>query len=282
MSQRIAIIDIGSNSIKMTISQKDGDKITTVDKFRETVRLGQGMSIDGKINADAIDKARASLLSLKDKALQTGCDTVLAIATAAVRRAKNKAEFVEMINQIGLDFRILSEWDEAYYGFKGIKAAIDIEDFVIIDVGGGSSEISLVRGGELLKSRSMPFGAVILTEIASEADMYDFAAKHIEETEFINDCTGLGIIGLGGTADAVCKMFDKEEISAEELAAGYEKIKSTPVEKRGEIEGVPNDRGDIILGGATIIKAFADKICAPTLRMCKSGIRDGILREGCK
>jgi len=80
----------------------------------------------------------------------------------------------------------------------------------------------------------------------------------------------------------VCKMFDKEEISAEELAAGYEKIKSTPVEKRGEIEGVPNDRGDIILGGATIIKAFADKICAPTLRMCKSGIRDGILREGCK
>lgn len=282
MSQRIAIIDIGSNSIKMTVSQKDGDKITTVEKFRETVRLGQGMSVSGEISCDAIERARASLISLKEKAEKAGSDKILAVATAAVRQAKNKDKFVDMINEVGIDFRILSEWDEAYYGFMGIRSAVELDDYAIIDVGGGSSEISLVRGGKLLESRSLSFGAVILTEIASEEDMYDFIMEHIDKISFIDECKGLGIIGLGGTADAACKMFDKDEISIDELNTGYEKVKNTPVQNRGAIDGVPDDRGDIILGGMTIIKAFADKIGAPTLRMCKSGIRDGILREGCK
>lgn len=280
MSLMVAIMDLGSNSVKMTISRVENSRAETVKKFRETVRLSEGMGKNNTISETASERALDAIEFLKNKAESYGCSYIHIVATAALRRAENKQNFIDSVSKLGLELRILTEEEEAYYGFLGVQTFTSLTDYVIMDVGGGSSEVSLIKNGTLQNTLSVPYGAVILSEKVAEENLEDFIRAELQKIDFINQCRNLKIIGLGGTADAACSVLDKTEITYSELIDVYEKIKNTPLPDRGNIHGVPSDRGDVILSGVTIIKAFAEMISAPALQMCKKGIRDGILKEG--
>ncbi len=275
-----AIIDLGSNSIRMSVYRISSDrKVREIKRVRETVRLSEGMGLENIITEKAMERTLETLSEFKAVAEKFLCSKIIAIATAAVRRAVNREDFLKRANQIGISFRVLSEEEEAYYGFLGVSSEIPFDSYVIIDVGGGSSEITLVKDRKMVNTKSIPFGSVVLTENFNEEIIYDFVMSKLQEVEFLKMAKNLNIVALGGTADIIAKSQEKKRFSRKLLNSFYEKVKNTPQKMRNTIKGIPADRGDIILAGATVIKALTDYIEAEEITACHAGIRTGILLE---
>ncbi len=280
MIPTIAIIDLGSNSIRMSVYRIDNSrKINEIKRVRETVRLSEGMGLENKITEKAMQRTLETLVGFKAIAEKFSCSKIIAIATAAVRRAVNREEFLNRANSEGVCFRVLSEEEEAYYGFLGVASKVSFEDYVVIDVGGGSSEITLVKNRKMIQTKSIPYGSVVLTENVSEESMYNFIMSQLQEVEFLQMAKKLNIVALGGTADIISKSQEKKRFSNKTLNSFYEKVANTSKKLRNTIKGIPADRGDIILAGITIIKALADYIETPEITVCNAGIRTGILLE---
>ena len=254
----VAIIDIGSNSVRMLV-EKDGK---TVKKFINTTRLAQGKK-DGflceKSSLRTLNGVKEFVLSAKDM----GADKIFAFATAAVRNSVNGEEFVRAVKEdCGIAIEVLSGEREGYIGAMG---ALKGEDGGVIDIGGGSTEIAVIRGKELVYSRSIPFGAVNVTEKFGE----DFKrAKEFLNTEVkkFGDVPKCEFKVIGGTATSLAAIILKlTEYSAEKVDGLYmsereinaltEELYSKTAEERKNYKSLQKERADIIQSGANILRA---------------------------
>lgn len=163
----LAIIDLGSNSIRMDIVEID-EKTGShryIERCRDMARLSEGMNLDGNLQPEAIDRTIAALSEFKKIMKENNTDDVITVATAAVRKAGNSQEFIKQVeDETGIIVRVIKGEQEAEYDFLGVTSSLDIEDCVIVDTGGGSTEIILVNDGEPLARTSIPVGAVNMTE----------------------------------------------------------------------------------------------------------------------
>ena len=176
----LAIIDIGSNSMKMVLAEvKKGHSFNIIDELKETVRLGEGMSIEKKLKQDRMDKAMQTLKMFKDLCDATNTEEIITVATAAVREAKNRQQFLERVEtEIGLDVKVLSGIDEGYYDYWGVANSIDKQDGLIMDIGGGSIELVWMKDREVKESTSLSFGALDITQ---NFNLYDSIDQQQEE-----------------------------------------------------------------------------------------------------
>lgn len=291
MSCCFAVIDLGSNSVRMSINciEPDGS-YKVIEKVRATVRLGEGMSRDNFLKDEAMKRVIETIKEFCELAKKHRCLSVAAIATAALRKAANKEEFLSRVKEeSGIEFEVISGEQEAYYSYLAVKETVGINDGVIFDTGGGSTEITLVKNGEVKHSVSLPLGAVMLTEQMhnrTNMHLYKYVTSYIGAIEWLDECQSLPLYGIGGSARAMAMLYKKRLLKTDELdglkipyssvAKIYQTLFNTPVEKRREIQGMDVSRADIILAGLTPVKVLMDMTGSNSVCICASGVKEGV------
>lgn len=285
---KVAVIDLGSNAVRMTLAEVYGKQVNIVKQLRENVRLSENMSGDNLLKEEPVKRTIVALENFVGTAKDFGAEKTVAVATAAMRKAKNKEVIINPLNEMGVSLEIIDGVKEAYYDYIGIMNKTDMTDFVIVDLGGASTEIILVKGGSFKGVTSLPCGAVTLTEKYgnNQIDMQMYVASKLNVVAFLNDATGLPVISLGGTARSFGqidlnseKIAPTHKISIERFEEIYEKLKGMSADEIRENTPVEPKRADIIFAGVSAIYTLATKISAPEIIVDKSGVMEGILYD---
>lgn len=292
---RVAIIDLGSNSIRMNVIDICDNNAVVLENIRRIVRLSEGMGEEKLIRQNAVDRTLAVLKDFKKIIDDMAVDEVRAIATAALRSAKNSELFTVPASEIGIEFEIISGEREAYYDYMGVVNTLPVSDCMIVDIGGASTELIYVKDGKNTEMVSIPMAAVNITEkyfsgtVADDKEL-DFAveqfADRLREVDWLKNVSYVNIVGIGGTIRALAKMQNiaDEEVHgftmSKELTFDkiYELVKM-PIEARASVDGIGNGRADIILGGVVPLLAIMDYINSPKLISCVSSLREGVMYD---
>ena len=172
---RYAVIDIGSNSVQLEISDVLDGMIQTIQFDRIITRLGTGLCKDNRITPSAMLKTEGAIVLQIEAAHQVSVEdkNFRLIATAALRRAENSSDLVDrVLTKCGKHIEIISPEQEAKYACKGVAYSCDTasQNIVVIDIGGGSTEITFATDGNITQTTSLPIGAVTLS---SQFDLHD-------------------------------------------------------------------------------------------------------------
>ncbi len=301
MGNKLAIIDLGSNSARMIIMKvyEDGS-YKMLDQVKEMVRLSEGMGETMTLRPRAIKRTIDGLRLFKKLIEIHEVDQVRLIATAAVRNAQNQQFFLEKVRtETGLEFQVITGEREAYYGYLGVINTIDIADCIIIDVGGASTELTLVENRRFKESISFPFGAVLLSEVFLEKDkispgklkkLEEYILEKLKTVPWLSKNSHLPVVGLGGTARTFGKI-DKNQIGfplsslhnyrlvAKEVYNIYSRVAKADLRQRRAITGINKERADIIVGGMVPIKMLMQYLKAKELIISGNGLREGVFFE---
>ncbi|PLX31875.1 MAG: hypothetical protein C0604_06185 [Clostridiales bacterium] len=298
--KKIAIVDLGSNSIHMNIMRiNEHGGYSVFDSAKETVRLSEGLQQDGILKKDPMDRAIKALRYFKRLAEVAEVVEIHVIATAAVRMAKNKEIFIGRVKEeVGFELKIVSGRSEAYYDYLAVVNSIEVEDCVIIDIGGASTEIVLVINRKLEESVSLPFGSVTLTEkfsgTESKKNRVKAACKHVrnqmDAIPWKSRLKGLRIIGLGGTIRAIGKIdrsFNKYPIknmhNYRMVHSELERVFSLVFKKEDEelryVEGLESRRAEVIALGMVPLRVLVGYTGAMGISISGQGLRDGFFYE---
>ncbi|MFN8465583.1 MAG: Ppx/GppA phosphatase family protein [Caldilineaceae bacterium] len=297
--QHVAIIDLGSNTARVVvISATPGYSYRLEDEIREVVRLRQGMTDEG-LAEDAVRRGFATLRLFKRFCDGVGANPIIATATSAVRDASNGAQFVERVqSELGLELRVLDGEREAYYGTIGALNDVALSDGAVVDIGGGSAQISLVRGRRYVRGQSAPIGALALTDRlvkhdpVSEAEFKAVRSeieRQLDKFEWLDSVRGQ-LVGLGGTIRTLARIeaerqeyplstlhgFQLTQVSVEESIGQF---RTLPLNKRLKVPGLRSDRADIILAGALVIQAIMARLKQDRLTVAVNGLREGLFYE---
>ena len=255
------VIDVGSNSVRLLISNRG----QTVFKFATITRLSLGMTKDKILNKHSIKRTIDALSFFKDKAInEFKVEKLFIFATAGVRYAKNKEEFLkEVKNNLGMDVDVVSGDIEAEIGALG---ALNGNDGGFIDVGGKSTEIVYVAGGKHVYTTSLNIGVVTLTEkFGQDVDkIKSYCSNFIKENVVKLPVKTDKFVCVGGTATTLAsisllikeydyKIVDGYVLSKEKSCDIINELKNIPVEDRLEKYCIQPGREDIILSGAILI-----------------------------
>lgn len=217
---RIAIIDLGSNSIRFIIISVSAKGIyQLIYQEKRSIRLAEGMSDDSPFLTDAAQNRAIDCLKVYAHLAKVHQVTkTLAVATAAVRTARNGSSFLKRVHSAAnIPMTIISGKQEAALGFSGVIHTIDTSEFLLFDLGGASIEISLVKNKKQLHSVSIPIGAVSLTEKFKSSGLLSAAEiKHIRS--YIKSKlqsipwlpkSPIPVIGIGGTIRNLAKIHQR-------------------------------------------------------------------------
>lgn len=303
--ENFAVIDLGSNSARMTITQINNDGTTqAIKQMKQYVRLSENMGPKKVLQPEAIDR---TLEALNDfKAVYSGLDNLhlKAVATAATRQASNQKKFLKLAEaQLGVPLEVLPGTMEAYYDYLGVSETLPSTNAVILDTGGASSEIVLVQNGAISHLISIPLGSVNLTQQFLSPDTIT-ANSLFDAMTFFNDILNnvwwlrnglnLPVIGLGGSNRTMAKInrrfnniLDSEDIhgyrlSRQAIDDTFSRIVSQDLEGRKAIPGLSKDRADIIVGGLIPLVLLMRYLDSDHITFSNSGLREGILFEHLK
>ena len=276
---KIAMIDMGSNSIRLMLATIEDKTLIHVEKKLEMTRLGSGVDKTKCLSEDSMVATIAALLKFKILSEEEGYRLIGAFATSAVRDAHNGQAFAKrVLNETGIVVNILSGDEEAHLGYLGVQIGLlpewVNETFVIIDIGGGSTEIIIGSGREVLWRHSFNMGAVRMTGKHLHSD----PATHEEIESLRTDIQNLlnsklkdmkahspmRAIGIGGTATTFAAMmlemeiYDREKIHNAYVAKTVlestvnQLAQMTTLEKH-QLKGLQPKRADIIQAGGEIL-----------------------------
>lgn len=297
----LGVMDIGSNSIRLAVYEVTESKAyRLIYENKDSARLSQKINQDGSISSEAISTITPILSQFDAICANYGCHEVVVTATAAIRNASNREEIVNAIyEQTGLTVNVLSGEQEAYYGFLGVISTMDVNDGFIIDIGGGSSEITLFRDRKIVSSVSLPLGAVNGQEQYSHDGVWNEHAvtslqnkimELLSEHDWMKSAPQLPLIGLGGTSRTLGKL-DQRRQDYPMNVAHYYKIEGTSLhyyeellpylslEKRKALDGLSKSRADIIVPGIIILNTIYKYIQADCYIVSGTGLREGLLFE---
>lgn len=296
--QRIAIIDIGSNSVRLVVYERTVNGAhRVIDGSKRPARLSEHIDAAGKLKFQAIAQMIGTIQHFLMICSYHKTVHIRAVATAAIRNAVNGREVLAAIKaETGLDVELLTGEEEAYFGFLGMINALDISDGFLIDIGGGSTEVSLFRGRKLVRSVSFPFGCVSLNRRYSPQGSLD--AQALKELElavadavsaepWIAESPGLPLVGVGGTVRALGKIHQavrnypfasnhNYRIEAADTEELLERLLKLPFDKRRKFPGLSKDRTDVILPGLAVLQQLFRTMQASHYLVCGTGLRDGL------
>ncbi len=205
---RVGIIDIGSNSIRLVIY--DGPARIPAALFNEKVMagLGKGVSRDGMLDPDAMDRAITTLGRFQRLAEQMGVPRPRTVATAAVREASNGQMFIDRVLDLGLPVEILSGDDEARMAGLGVIASIPKANGIVGDLGGGSLELARVIDGEVRETSSFPLGVLRIGAVKARGPraLASLVAKTLEKSGWAGKGAGLPFYMVGGSWRSLARL----------------------------------------------------------------------------
>lgn len=297
--KKLAVIDIGTNSIKFCVAQKAADGTLDIRKdANDIARLGEGLRETGRISQEALERNAQSVAQFARQAEEMGAETVFAVGTMALRTAKNAQDFIDRVNELcGLTVKVLPGDEEARLAYLAVLSALPIQDgeLVIFDTGGGSTEFIFGQGKELDKRFSVNLGAIRITEEyfsddPVKAGSVEAALKDIKKV--FDDAQVQGqptqLVGMGGTVTSMGAVkhkmtsYDPDVIQGSTLTlqdvdkqiADYSE---RTLEERRLIPGLQPKRADVILAGACILKDILTRFGAEDLIISDRGLRHGLL-----
>ena len=262
---KIAVIDIGSNSVRLMLVA-DGKVLY---KALNTTRLGEGLASSPRLKIEAVARTAAAVAEFFRRAKAEGASFVCAFATAAVRTAENGAEFVSLVKEsCGLEVDVISGEEEAEIGILG---ALGNDDGGIVDAGGASTEIIVRKGGLVLYKKSVNIGVVRLKDMCgADRNELEEAAKVAAESYGKVPC-GVPMYAIGGTATTLAavllemKEYDPSRITGtvitlEKMRFLAERLTAMSAEEIAALPGVPAKRADVLGGGAVLYCVLMDKL----------------------
>ncbi|MFC6171452.1 Ppx/GppA family phosphatase [Loigolactobacillus jiayinensis] len=303
--ENFVVIDLGSNSVRMSITEIDDDgSFRAVQQHKEMVRLSEDMGDEKILREPAIKRTIAVLQQFATIYQQLPNVTLRAVATAAVRSAKNQKKFIKRVADevAGLKIEVIPGTMEAYYDYLGVVNTLPVTNCVIMDTGGASCELVLVQNGKAQNLISLPIGAVNLTETFYKNGVDQLKTEDLFwETTFVNRLfngvwwlrrgQNLPIVALGGSNRTLAKIQRKgknvlnfEDIhgfrmTVNEVNDVYAKVISKDLAGRKKIPGLAKDRADIIAGGMTPIVTILRFLDSDRVVFSQNGVREGILHE---
>lgn len=301
MSERIGIIDLGSNTTRLVvIGYTPHHSFKLLEEVRETVRLAEGIGDDGCLRPEPIARGITAMKLFSSFCKATGVTKIVPVATSAVRDATNQAEFLARVMvESGLKLRVLSTEEEAYYGYLGAANALNLSDAFLIDIGGGSAEISAIRGRGLVHSFSCPAGVLRFSERYVRSDPIsasDFkaleaaAAASFASIEWLDETSGTTLAGIGGTIRTLAEIDQKSRgypldhvhgynFSRERLAEMIAMLRGMTLRQREDVPGLSRERADLILAGAVILHALMRRGHFAEITVSGHGLREGLFYE---
>jgi exopolyphosphatase / guanosine-5'-triphosphate,3'-diphosphate pyrophosphatase len=290
---RVAAIDCGTNSIRLLVAELTHRHDGTVDlrdlhREMRVVRLGQGVDATGKLAPEALERTRAALADYTIAARRKGVERVRMVATSATRDARNRDEFFAMTREIlGVEAEVISGDEEARLSFTGAVGEQDREDgpFLVVDVGGGSTELVLGdwdgQRASVTAARSVDIGCVRITERALKSDpptAAEIAAARAFATEVLDEAfevvdvakakTWIGVAGTVTTLSAVAQEmpeYDSERthlsrLSASDIHRLADELLAADHATRAANPVIHPGRVDVIGGGALIVRVLAEQL----------------------
>jgi exopolyphosphatase/pppGpp-phosphohydrolase len=290
-----AAIDIGSNSIKMTIGRPDGrGGIEQLGWASEVVRLGEGVAATGRIDQKRVDTAIEVLHRFVAQAIAAGATRVVAVATEATRAAANGEAFLQRVrDETGIDVRVIDGDEEAALTFRGLATAVDLRGSTLIaDIGGGSTEMIAAVDGEMGAARSVALGSGRLTERHVQTDpptVAELAACENDAKAIVGEtlpklelplAEGLRLVVVGGTGDYVVRLLPEgQPVDLGAVRSVMSELMTIDAARLAERIAIPEARARVLPAGVAIVAAIAELVNPVSIEISHSGVRAGLLLE---
>jgi exopolyphosphatase/guanosine-5'-triphosphate,3'-diphosphate pyrophosphatase len=298
----LATIDVGTNTTLLLVARIGPDgSIEALDERAEITRLGRGIGGDGALGAQGIERTLATLRAYAAIARREGAK-IAAVGTEALRRAPNAAAFLGPAAEIlGAPIEVIDGGREAALTFRAVAAAFPdllAGPLVVVDIGGGSTEIVIASGGVVTLKVSLPLGSVRFTERfihhdpplpAETAAIVQAIDGAIADVPF--PASGeVTLVGVAGTVTTLAAMAESlvsydplrvhgYRLSRAAIAREIARLGSATQAARERIVGLDPRRADVILAGALILDRIATAAGATEVRVSDRGIRWGLLHE---
>jgi exopolyphosphatase/guanosine-5'-triphosphate,3'-diphosphate pyrophosphatase len=300
---RRAVVDVGTNSIKLLVADVSGREVQPVLEESRQTRLGKGFYETHRLQPEPIARTAEAVWEFAETAREKNANSIRVIATSAARDAVNPTDLTTSIERAsGLKTEIISGGREAEWAFQGVTTDFELAKtpLLLLDVGGGSTEFILGHGAKKSFAHSFPLGTVRLMEKFPHGDpptksefnscrdwlinFLHFEVRPQLEPALKNETGEIRLVGTGGTTSILARMekkldrFDREKIeravlSFEQVVAHRKNLWKLPLAERKEIPGLPKLRADVILTGVLIYEAVMEEFNFKELRVSTRGLR---------
>lgn len=299
-AERLAAIDIGTNTVKLLVAARDGGRLAPLLEDSQTTRLGEGVDQTARLRPEAIERTAACVAGFAARARELGASTLRAVATSCARDGVNRDDFLRRVRELaGVEVEVISGEREAELIFAGACSNDNLRDtpLLVMDVGGGSAEFIVGSHGHLERRCSVHAGAVRMTERFLHSDPvapaeFDAMMVHLRElmepalAQF--DLAGRVMLGTGGTSTTAAAMdlrlakfsieaISKHVLSRERLETMLDQLRRLTLAERRQLPGLPAARADIIVAGVAAFVVAMRLARQPSLTVSTRGLRFGLL-----
>ena len=298
---RFAVIDVGTNSVKFHVGERENHgSWTTVADRAEVTRLGEGLDENGKLGAEPVARTAEAIAGMVDEARQDDVEGIAAVGTAGMRIASNSSDLIDAVRErTGVEIEVIPGDEEARLAYVAATSGLGISDgkLVVFDTGGGSSQFTFGAPGRIEEQFSVNVGAARFTEqfgLDGPVPAETVAEAKAAIGADLSRLDGRGrpdlLVGMGGgiTNMAAVKhgleRYDPEvvqgtELDAAEIDRQIELYRTRSADERREIAGLQPKRAEVMLAGACIVRTVLDKLDRDSLVVSDRGLRHGLIVE---
>lgn len=302
--ERLAALDVGSNSIRLLVAEYDPVAgLTVVDEVKDQPRLARGLTTSDRLDAEAMERAFEAMTRMRSVCQRRGVRRIAAVATSAVREAANGDAFVQRVrDELGIPLRIIDAATEAGLSWRSVAHHFRLEGSrtVVADIGGGSLELITAVDGLVEATVSLPLGAVRLTEQYLQgrkdarkevAQLRAAVRKQLRKALPWREWAAPVVIGSGGTFTNLGRMavgrrgvpvpdsIHGTQVATAEVEQLLEWLTTRTPEQRHSVVGLNPERADIILAGLAVTAELLDAADARAVTVSAFGLREGLLLE---
>lgn len=297
MNKTLAAIDVGTNTVRLLVVRgQSPSSLDVLVQAQKITRLGQGL--DRQLLESSMQRTIEAIVDFVKRAQQFQAGRIDILITSAARQAENGVEFCQRVGKtVGLEPKIISGTTEAELTVKGVLGAVSVADknVVILDIGGGSTEIVEVIQGKVAKIESLEIGAVTLTERyfhpsdpipRADLDRFrDDVSRMFEELRFFSHMFWVGTAGTITTLAALDQQmveYDPRRINGyiltgKIISQWLEVLSSIPLEERRQLAGLEPGRADIIVAGVGLLDVIMNHFRLEKIMVSDAGFREGII-----
>ena len=305
----LAGIDIGTNTLRLLIADTGPGYLRELTSHRRITRLGEELDRCGALTPEAMDRSLAALVAFQKIIQQQGVRHISAVGTSALRKAKNASAFLDQVRKLtGLVVNVICGEEEARLTLLGVEQSLatpdgssnTLADALIIDIGGGSTEIILTNPDKKPVIASLSLGAVYLHDkfikhdppLPGElASLRNSVREELEERtrtfQLSRESRCVGTAGTITTLAAICQglasynaeKINRSVLTLEFMNAMVMKLGVSTLEERRKIKGLEKGREDIILSGAVLAQEIMHRFKLSSMIVCEGGLREGIVLD---